>query len=322
MHRTIQQISSLSLTRAILRNRTKLCIPTSQFQHYSSGSNLTRRQEHKCFGGSVGFYNHESAETNTQMAFSIYLPPSAIGENPRDCSVLYWLSGLTCTEENFITKAGAQSVASELGLIIVCPDTSPRGCNIEGENDAYNFGSGAGFYVDATEPKWSTNYRMYSYITRELPNIIENNFPVFKDSRGIFGHSMGGHGAMICALKNPGLYKSVSAFSPICNPMKCQWGEVAFTGYLGTDVEKWKQYDSCELASSYKGHTLEILADQGSADNFLQQNQLLPENLVEACTNNSDINLVSRMQEGYDHSYYFISSFIKEHLFYHAERLS
>ena len=254
------------------------------------------------------------------MNFSVYLPPQA---SRAQCPVVYWLSGLTCTDENFITKAGAQRVAAELGLILVCPDTSPRGTDIPGEHDAYDFGSGAGFYVDATEEPWKNNYRMYSYVTKELPTLVENAFPVIPDKRSVFGHSMGGHGALVCALRNPGFYKSASAFSPICNPTKCAWGVRAFTGYLGGDkTNTWKQYDACELAATYSGPKLNILADQGSEDNFLAQGQLVPENLVTACAGNENVALVSREQEGYDHSYYFIATFVEEHLRFHADNLN
>jgi len=283
---------------------------------------ITQTGENRCFNGVVRFYKHQSSETKTPMTFGVYLPPKAVGYEPEECSVLYWLSGLTCTEQNFITKAGAFKVASELNLIVVCPDTSPRGCDIEGEGDSWDFGTGAGFYVDSTEPKWSTNYRMYSYVTKELPNLIESNFKTIKGSRGVFGHSMGGHGALICALKNPGFYKSVSAFAPICNPMKCPWGEKAFTGYLGNDKETWKKYDACELAPSYSGPKLEIFMDQGLDDNFLKQNQLLPGNLADACANNGNIILTAREQKGYDHSYYFISTFVEDHLRHHAKYLN
>jgi len=287
-----------------------------------AANGLTQTSQVKCQNGFVRFYKHPSTETKTDMTFAIYLPPKAVGFEPEKCSVVYWLSGLTCNEQNFITKAGATKLAAELGLILVCPDTSPRGCNIEGEDDSWDFGSGAGFYVDATEPKWSTNYRMYSYITKELPQLVESNFPVIENSRSIFGHSMGGHGAFICALKNPGFYKSVSAFAPICNPTKCPWGEKAFTGYLGIDKEAWKQYDACELAAKYTGPKLELLSDQGTEDGFLKQNQLLPGNLTEACAGNDNLVLTYREQPGYDHSYYFITTFIDDHLRHHAKYLN
>jgi len=280
---------------------------------------LEKKSSTKCFGGSVGVYSHESVETKTSMTFSIYQPAKAETEK---CPVVYWLSGLTCTEANFVQKAGAQRIAEELGLIVVCPDTSPRGCNIEGEEESWDFGTGAGFYVDATEEKWKTNYRMYSYVTKELPALIGNNFSILKDRQSIFGHSMGGHGALICALKNPGLYKSVSAFAPICNPIQCPWGEKAFTGYLGSDKETWKHYDACELAAGYTGPKLDILSDQGDDDGFLKNGQLLPDNLVATCANNSKVNLISRLQRGYDHSYYFIATYVEEHLRFHAKILS
>lgn len=251
------------------------------------------------------------------MKFGIYLPPQA--ENNK-VPVVYWLSGLTCTEQNFITKAGAQRVASELGLIVVAPDTSPRGVNIEGEDDSYDFGSGAGFYVDATEEKWKNNYRMYSYITSELPKVINSNFNTKPDKVSIFGHSMGGHGALICALKNPGQFCSVSAFAPISNPIQAPWGIKAFTGYLGTDQSKWKEYDATELVKSYQGPQLNVLVDQGASDNFYVEKQLLPENF-KAATVANNVDMVLRMQEGYDHSYYFIATFVEDHLRHHAKHL-
>lgn len=274
----------------------------------------------KCFNGSLECYKHASSETKTDMKFAVFLPPQvALGK----CPVVYWLSGLTCTEQNFIQKAGAQRVACELGLVIVAPDTSPRGCNIEGEDDSWDFGTGAGFYVDATEEKWRNNYRMYSYVTKELPSIINNteSFNVAADRQSIFGHSMGGHGALITALKNPGMYQSASAFAPICNPINCPWGVKAFSGYLGDNQETWKEYDASCLAQTYSGPKLEILSDQGDADGFFTQKQLLPENLVEACKGNASIELSSRMQAGYDHSYYFIATFVEEHLRFHARHL-
>lgn len=281
-------------------------------------STLEQKSSVKCFGGFTKVFTHESSETKTKMTFGVILPPKAETEK---CPVLYWLSGLTCTEQNFISKAGAQRVAAELGIIIVCPDTSPRGCNIEGEEDGWDFGTGAGFYVDATEEKWKNNYRMYSYVTKELPKVIADNFPT-NGKQSITGHSMGGHGAFMCALKNPGLYKSASAFAPICNPMKCPWGEKAFTGYLGSNQETWKAYDSCELATVYSGPNLALFSDQGNEDGFLKQNQLLPDNLVEVCAQNKSLQFVSRSQDGYDHSYYFISTFVEDHLRFHARYLS
>lgn len=282
-------------------------------------STIVQKSTVKCFGGSVKVFTHESDETKTTMTFGVILPPQAVDN--QKCPVLYYLSGLTCTEQNFITKAGAQKLAAELGMIIVCPDTSPRGCNIEGEEDGWDFGTGAAFYVDATEEKWKNNYRMFSYVTKELVKVIDANFPT-NGKQSITGHSMGGHGAIVCALKSPGLYQSASAFAPICNPINCPWGVKAFTGYLGEDKESWKAFDSCELAEVYNGPKIEILSDQGSEDGFLKQNQLLPESLVQAVAKNNNIALISRTQEGYDHSYYFISTFVEDHLRFHAKHLA
>lgn len=284
-----------------------------------ASSEVTQVSTNKMFGGYQKVYSHESKETKCTMKFGIYLPPQA--EEGKKLPVLYWLSGLTCTEQNFITKAGAQKAAAEHGIIIVAPDTSPRGCNIEGETDSYDFGSGAGFYVDATEVKWKTNYRMYSYVTKELPEVVIRNFPACPDKQSIFGHSMGGHGALICALKNPGQYKSVSAFAPISNPVSCPWGLKAFTGYLGDSRENWEEYDACCLVKKYNGPPLSLLVDQGKADNFYTDGQLLPENLVKACAE-SKMPIIFRLQEGYDHSYYFIATFIEDHIKHHAKALN
>lgn len=272
----------------------------------------------KCFGGFQKVFEHASEVLHCTMKFGVFLPSKS---ESTKVPVLYYLSGLTCTEQNVITKAGAQRYAEEYGLILVAPDTSPRGCNIEGEDDSWDFGSGAGFYLNATQEKWKKNYNMYSYVTKELPSIIASNFPVLSDRAGITGHSMGGHGALICALKNPGQYKSVSAFAPICNPINCPWGQKAFTGYLGNNKEEWKSWDACELVKVYKGPPFSyILVDQGKADNFLQQ-ELLPNNFVEACRG-AGVQVVLRMQEDYDHSYYFISSFIGDHIKHHADILN
>lgn len=278
---------------------------------------LEEKSCNKMFGGLQKVFTHESSECKCKMNFGVFIPPQAESEK---CPVLYYLSGLTCTEQNFVTKAGAQRVAAELGIIIVAPDTSPRGCNIEGEEDNWDFGTGAGFYVDATTEKWKNNYRMYSYVTKELPNLVNANFPTLPDNVGIFGHSMGGHGALISALKNPGMYRSVSAFAPICNPVNCPWGDKAFSGYLGSDRETWKSYDACELVKSYNGPPLEFLIDQGKADNFYTVKQLLPENFVKAC-GQGRVPVVLRMQEDYDHSYYFIATFMEEHIRHHAKIL-
>jgi S-formylglutathione hydrolase len=227
---------------------------------------------------------------------------------------------LTCNELNFVQKAGAQKYAAEHGLIIVCPDTSPRNVNIPGEDDAYDFGSGAGFYVDATVEPWKKHYKMFSYITSELIDLVNKTFPTLPDRCSIFGHSMGGHGALICALKSPGLFKSVSAFAPISNPSKCAWGEKAFGGYLGEDREAWKQWDTTELVAKYNGPLLELYIDQGNEDNFLKDQQLLPHNLVEACKK-AQVPCVLNMRDGYDHSYFYIATFVGEHIAYHAKHL-
>jgi len=271
----------------------------------------------KVFGGYQKVFSHLSLEVNCEMKFSVFLPPKV--EDGTKAPVLYYLSGLTCTEQNFITKGGAQKYAAEKGLIIVGPDTSPRGCNIEGEDDSYDFGSGAGFYVDATVDKWKKNYRMYSYVTKELPEIINANFPVIPDKASIFGHSMGGHGALTIFLKNPGKYRSVSAFAPICNPTQVSWGIKCLGGYLGDNKELWKVYDATELAKTYKGPPTEILIDVGKADEFI--NNLKPERLVASCAE-SKTPIVLRLQEGYDHSYYFISSFMEDHINHHAKYLN
>lgn len=280
-------------------------------------SAITEVSSNKMFGGSQKVYSHESKETKCTMKFGIFIPPQA---EDTKCPVLYWLSGLTCTEQNFITKAGAQRVAAELGLIIVAPDTSPRGVNIEGEDDSYDFGSGAGFYVDATEDKWKNNYRMYSYITKELPDVINSEFNTKPDRIAIFGHSMGGHGALICALRNPGKYKSVSAFAPITNPMKCPWGQKAFKGYLGDKTSAWEEYDATVLVQKYNGPPLDIFVDQGKSDNFYIEGQLLPDNLISACASNKQP-ITCRLQEGYDHSYFFIATFMEDHIRHHAKHL-
>ncbi len=270
-----------------------------------------------CFDGEHRRYRHTSVALKCGMEFAVFLPPAALGHNARSVPVLYWLSGLTCTDQNFMQKAGAQKLAATLGLAIVCPDTSPRGVNLPGEDDSYDFGSGAGFYVNATEQPWAPHYRMYDYVTKELPQLLESELPLTED-RAISGHSMGGHGALICALKNPGLYKSVSAFAPIAHPMACPWGQKAFTGYLGEDQSAWEQWDATRLIATAE-ERLPLLVDQGTADDFLES-QLNPEALVDACEKfHHHINL--RMHRGYDHSYFFIASFIEDHLNHHAKAL-
>ena len=271
--------------------------------------------EQRCFGGMQGVYRHHSQCTGTPMQFSVYLPSAT---SRGKCPVLWFLSGLTCTEENFTVKAGAQQHAERHGMIVVVPDTSPRGTGIEGEDESYDFGTGAGFYVDATRPPWNENYRMYCYITQELQDLISDSFPMDISRQGISGHSMGGHGALTIGLKNAHLYRSISAFSPICSPKKCPWGQKALRGYLGDDESTWNQYDAVELIrEGYRSS--EILVDQGTKDNFLQE-QLKPELLASVCAD-SDQPLQLRMQDGYDHSYFFIASFIEEHIAFHAASL-
>ncbi|MCB1667070.1 MAG: S-formylglutathione hydrolase [Porticoccaceae bacterium] len=272
----------------------------------------------KSFGGSQLRYKHLSRVLNCEMVFSVYLPPQV--EGGVRVPVLFWLSGLTCTDENFVTKAGAQQFAARYGVAIVAPDTSPRGVGVPDDPDgAYDFGLGAGFYVNATEQPWATYYRMYDYIVDELPGLVASEFPVDIARSGIFGHSMGGHGALTIALKNPDKYQSVSAFSPIVSPSNCPWGEKAFSHYLGNDRESWQQYDSCELVRSATQH-LPILIDQGDADDFLQE-QLKTELLLKTGME-ADYPMNIRMQAGYDHSYFFIATFIEDHIRFHAQHLS
>ncbi len=269
--------------------------------------------QNRCFGGTVGFYRHHSATCQGEMRFAVYLPPQAeAGKVP----ILYWLSGLTCTEENFIAKAGAQQFAAKYGLMLVAPDTSPRNTGIAGETEAWDFGAGAGFYVDATIAPWNAHYRMYSYVTEELPALIAHHFPGDRQRQGIMGHSMGGHGALVCALRNRDRYQSVSAFAPIAAPMQCPWGQKALTGYLGTDQASWKSYDASQLVLTSDWNQ-PILIDQGTADSFLPQGQLLPEVFEQACAK-AGKNLTLRYQAGYDHSYYFISTFMEDHICHHA----
>ncbi|HLF32229.1 MAG TPA: S-formylglutathione hydrolase [Xanthomonadales bacterium] len=269
----------------------------------------------RAFGGEQQRVRHASKACNCDMVFGIYLPPQAVKQ---PVPVLYWLSGLTCTDENFMQKAGAQRMAAELGLAIVCPDTSPRGTNFSGEHDSYDFGSGAGFYVNATQAPWSANYRMYEYVTQELPALVEASFPV-NANRGISGHSMGGHGALVCYLRNPGRYKSVSAFAPICHPSDCAWGQKALSAYLGEDRNDWVAWDAALLIGDAE-EKLPLLIDQGTKDDFLTD-QLKPGALEQACIA-SHYPLKLRMQEGYDHSYYFIATFIEDHLRHHARGLA
>jgi S-formylglutathione hydrolase len=276
---------------------------------------LTTLKEHRCYGGTQRIYRHESSATRCAMEFAVYLPPQA---EHRRVPVLYWLSGLTCTWANFTEKAGAQRYAARHGLMIVAPDTSPRGVDLPGQDDAYDFGSGAGFYVDATREPWARHYRMYTYVTEELPALIEAQLPVDAQRQGIFGHSMGGHGALICALKNPNRYRSLSAFAPIGAPMRSPWGEKALSGYLGDDRGAWRAYDATVLAAG-SGWRSEVLVDQGTADGFLDE-QLKPQ-LLQDAFRAAGIPLTLRYQAGYDHSYYFMASFMGDHLAHHARLL-
>ncbi len=274
---------------------------------------MLRVERRACFGGWQDVYEHVSATLGCTMRFAIFLPPQAVdGPVP----VLYWLSGLTCTEQNFIQKAGAQRYAAEHGIAIVCPDTSPRGDDVA-DAEGYDLGKGAGFYVDAIQAPWAAHYRMYSYVVDELPALVEANFPV-TDARAISGHSMGGHGALVVALRNPGRYRSVSAFSPIGCPSRVPWGEKAFTAYLGDDREAWTRYDASELVKTAT-ERLPILVDQGGDDEFLD-GQLRPQ-LLQVAAESAGHPLRLRMQPGYDHSYYFIASFIGEHVAHHAAAL-
>jgi S-formylglutathione hydrolase len=277
---------------------------------------LTTISQSLCFEGTQGVYSHPSSETGCTMRFGVFMPPQAAkGPVP----VLYWLSGLTCSEENFIFKAGAQRIAASLGMAIVVPDTSPRGLDIPGIADSYDFGLAAGFYVDATQAPWAQNFRMYSYVSQELPAVIAANFAVHSARAGIFGHSMGGHGALVLALRNPDIYKSVSAFAPIVSPLNCPWGEKALGGYLGQDRAAWQEYDSCALIASRGWKGPPILVDQGTKDPFLQT-QLKPELLQHACEL-AGVTLDLRLRTRYDHSYFFIASFMESHLRFHAEAL-
>jgi S-formylglutathione hydrolase len=275
--------------------------------------------EHPCFGGKVGFYRHASSVNHCTMRFSVFVPPQAAhGKVP----VLLFLSGLTCTEETFMIKSGAQRIAAALGLMLVSPDTSPRGEDVPDDPDgAYDFGLGAGFYLNATQEPWSRYYRMYDYVTAELPRILFAYFPGEEQRQGIFGHSMGGHGALTIGLKNPSVFRSISAFAPICSPMNCPWGRKAFGNYLGEDRSGWEQYDAAQLAREVGGNkpAHKILIDQGLADQFLEQ-ELHP-HLFEAACRESDIALDLRRHAGYDHGYYFIATFMEDHLRHHASIL-
>jgi S-formylglutathione hydrolase len=275
--------------------------------------------ETSCFGGTIGFYRHVSAVNNCNMQFSVFVPPQAAnGKVP----VLTFLSGLTCTEENFMVKSGAQRVAAELGIMLVSPDTSPRGKSVPDDpDDDYDFGLGAGFYVNSTKAPWSEHYQMYDYITQELQTVIFENFPGDAERHGLTGHSMGGHGALTIGLRNPDMFRSLSAFAPICTTLHSPWGNKAMGYFLGDDKATWANYDSCEVARNVSDSTAyeKILIDQGAGDPFLAE-QLRPE-LFEAACEESGLPLELRVHDGYDHGYYFISTFIEEHLRFHADQL-
>ena len=270
--------------------------------------------EQKCFGGVQGFYAHASQACNCRMRFALFLPPARDARPP----LVTWLSGLTCTEETFPVKAGAQRMAAELGLALLAPDTSPRGLGLEGEEDSWDFGTGAGFYLDASRAPWNQGYAMQRYITEELSRLVLENFAVDGERQGIFGHSMGGHGALTLHLRHPRQYRSVSAFAPIAAPMQCPWGEKAFSLYLGENREEWRAHDASELARTAPSEAV-LLVDQGDRDPFLQE-QLKPQLLEEACRASGQ-RLRLRMQPGYDHSYYFIQGFVEDHLRHHGEVL-
>ena len=276
---------------------------------------LEVRNRQLCFGGTLGFYAHTSAATRTTMRFGVYVPPQA---RHAPCPALYYLAGLTCTEETFAQKAGALRLAAQHGLVLVMPDTSPRGLDLPGEAESWDFGLAAGFYLDATQAPWAGHYRMAQYVNHELPALIEAEFPVRSDCRGVFGHSMGGHGALVTALRDPARWHSVSAFAPISNPAAVPWGQKAFSGYLGPDRAAWDGWDATELLrrGAYPGP---ILVDQGDADQFLQV-QLDPAPFQQAAAAVGQ-DLTLRMQPGYDHSYWFVQTFMDDHMAHHARAL-
>jgi len=280
---------------------------------------IQRTDSIKEFGGLLNQYTHESDVLDCEMTFSVYLPPQATKGN---VPALYWLSGLTCTDDNARTKGGMQRYAAEHGIAIVFPDTSPRGDDVADESERYDLGKGAGFYVNSTQSPWAKHYQMYDYITKELPDLLEADLPLMPNVKSVSGHSMGGHGALICALKNPDLYRSVSAFSPICNPINCGWGKGCFGAYLGVGADNkkaWQAYDATALVEA-GAKVSDILIEQGLGDEFYDEKQLLPENFQAAC-NKAGQPLTLNMQAGYDHSYHFIASFIGEHIAYHAKAL-
>jgi S-formylglutathione hydrolase len=277
---------------------------------------MEKTRSHKHFDGYTDYYSHFSEQCNAKMNFTVYLPPQA---QFRKLPVVYWLSGLTCNEETFMTEGGAQLHAKKYGIILIAPDTSPRNTGIEGEDDSYDLGSGAGFYLDATQNKWSKHYRMYSYVTQELRQIAEAKLPIDPQRSGICGHSMGGHGALVLGLRNPDLYRSISAFAPICIPSKSPWGIKAFSEYLGKDRNKWADYDASELIKKSSVRT-PILIEQGQEDEYIHDQLFTDE--FELTVKTLGYPVTFRRQAGYDHSYYFISTFIEEHLAFHAKLLN
>lgn len=281
----------------------------------TEAAKLTTKSEQRCFGGTQGFYEHESAACAGPMRFSVFVP-----DTKTPLPVLYYLAGLTCTEETFVIKAGAQRKAAELGLIVVTCDTSPRNARLPGDDAAWDFGQGAGFYLDATEAPWSSAYRMETYVTTELRELVEANFPIRQEARGLFGHSMGGHGALTLGLRHPHLYRSISAFAPIVAPCDVPWGQKAFTGYLGADRARWEEHDTTRLLRAGKRFASTPRVDQGLADKFLTT-ELRPELLEEACAaTGQPLELVRH--DGYDHSYYFIQTVIDAHLELHRRNLA
>ena len=270
--------------------------------------------ENRSHGGTQGVYKHASAETGTDMTFSVFVPPQA---QDRACPVLWYLSGLTCTHANVTEKGEYRAACAQAGIIFVAPDTSPRGAGVA-DDDAYDMGQGAGFYVDATQEPWTPHFRMRSYVERELPALIAEHFPVDMDRQGITGHSMGGHGALTIGLHNPATFRSISAFAPIVSPLNCPWGEKALSGYLGDDRAAWREYDACALIED-GARADALLVDQGTGDQFLEE-QLKPQLLADACKD-ANIPLTLNLRSGYDHSYYFISSFMADHVAWHARRL-
>ena len=270
--------------------------------------------ENRSHGGTQGVYKHASAETGTDMTFSVFVPPQA---QDRPCPVLWYLSGITCTHANVTEKGEYRAACAQAGIIFVAPDTSPRGAGVA-DDDAYDMGQGAGFYVDATQEPWTPHFRMRSYVERELPALIAEHFPVDMDRQGITGHSMGGHGALTIGLRNPATFRSISAFAPIVSPLNCPWGEKALSGYLGDDRAAWREYDACALIED-GARADALLVDQGTGDQFLEE-QLKPQLLADACKD-ANIPLTLNLRSGYDHSYYFISSFMADHVAWHARRL-